>query len=445
MALWRFRGHGFRAGILMALLITIASLPSNVPGGKRVPALTRPNQSCTVFYAADGDTILAGNNEDMFDPLTVVWFIPASEGKHGRILFGFDDFIPQGGVNDQGLFYDGLSVPYQAITHSSDKITLSDPWMLLDKVLAEAATVGEAVKLLDGYNRVGFESSQLFYGDRLGNSVIVEGNAIIPKTGKFQVVTNFRQSEASDLAPPDERFSTATHFLSDAPQFTVQLFRDTLEAVHVEGEISTVYSQVYDLKQGVIYLYLFHNYAQVVILNVAEELAKGPHSATIDSLFPRDEARERWAAGQMQTYNEALSKRPHHSVDPQILDDYSGDYHLSEGQGSSLARVFTERGKLYLQKDALLPIELYAASDQEFSHLYYLGDELRLTFMRDAAGRVSGADGSYTFMNYSQPVRLERTRAPKSVSPGADGLWLISALAAAALLMGILRRFSSQH
>ena len=70
--------------------------------------VTQPGQGCTVFYAASSDLAIAGNNEDSFSPLTGAWFIPASDGRYGRVYFGYDDLSPQGGLNDQGLFFDGL-------------------------------------------------------------------------------------------------------------------------------------------------------------------------------------------------------------------------------------------------------------------------------------------------------------------------------------------------
>ena len=33
--------------------------------------------------------MLGGNNEDYYNPLTKVWFIPAEAGTFGRVYFGF--------------------------------------------------------------------------------------------------------------------------------------------------------------------------------------------------------------------------------------------------------------------------------------------------------------------------------------------------------------------
>jgi len=44
------------------------------------------------------------------NPLTNVWFIPGENGDYGRVYFGFEDLQAQGGMNDRGLFFDGLGI-----------------------------------------------------------------------------------------------------------------------------------------------------------------------------------------------------------------------------------------------------------------------------------------------------------------------------------------------
>jgi hypothetical protein len=96
------------------ILVQAMGLPARASCGAeaalRGPDPLQPNQGCTVLYATDGELMLGGNNEDYFNPLTKVWFIPGEAGSSGRVYFGFDDFFPQGGMNDQGLFFDILAL-----------------------------------------------------------------------------------------------------------------------------------------------------------------------------------------------------------------------------------------------------------------------------------------------------------------------------------------------
>lgn len=58
-----------------------------------------------------------------------------------------------------------------------------------------------------------------------------------------------------------------------------------LDAAHKEGLTPTLFSNVYDLKKGEIYIYHFHYYGEFVRLNLAEELEKGDQYLDLPQLF----------------------------------------------------------------------------------------------------------------------------------------------------------------
>jgi len=67
---------------------------------------------------------------------------------------------------------------------------------------------------------------------------------------------------------------------------TVDYFRSVLTAVHRESaSVNTIYSNICDLRNGRVYLYYFHQFYQVVELNLAEELAQGERTIQIRDLF----------------------------------------------------------------------------------------------------------------------------------------------------------------
>ena len=97
-----------------------------------------PARSCTVFFDFDGKLALAGSNEDWADANTQVWFVPPTKDTYGIVYFGFgkgeypkggvsnrklkipkegitkinpEDLygLPQGGMNEKGLFFDGAA------------------------------------------------------------------------------------------------------------------------------------------------------------------------------------------------------------------------------------------------------------------------------------------------------------------------------------------------
>jgi hypothetical protein len=64
-----------------------------------------------------------------------------------------------------------------------------------------------------------------------------------------------------------------------------ELFTTVCDATHQEGAYPTQFSTVYNLKQQLIYLYWQHNYDQVKIFNLTEELQSGYHIYSIPTLF----------------------------------------------------------------------------------------------------------------------------------------------------------------
>ena len=51
---------------------------------------------------------------------------------------------------------------------------------------------------------------------------------------------------------------------------------------------ATQYSNVYDLKKGLVFLYHFHNFEEVVCIDLKKELEKGAHEIDLPSLFSKN-------------------------------------------------------------------------------------------------------------------------------------------------------------
>ena len=100
------------------------------------------SMACTAFMSSEKDMVLVGNNEDYYNPYTRIWFIPAANGQYGRVYFGYDDWRPQGGMNDQGLFFDAFATAPLEVLRSKEKPKYKGNFF--DKFMSECATV-EAV------------------------------------------------------------------------------------------------------------------------------------------------------------------------------------------------------------------------------------------------------------------------------------------------------------
>ena len=95
--------------------------------------------------------------------------------------------------------------------------SLSAPKVQL-KAMETCATVAQVIELFNSYDRQYMATYQVIFGDKNGNSVIIESDSMI-------------------------------------------------------------------VKNGIIYIYHFHNYADVQIIDLKKELGKGEHSYSILSLF----------------------------------------------------------------------------------------------------------------------------------------------------------------
>ncbi len=255
------------------------------------------NRRCTIIYASDSTTALAGNNEDSTNPFPIVWFEPAKDGKFGGMYFGFQDFSPQavdwhsreGGINEAGLFYDFASTEEVKVPRDPNK---PDCWPLMNKVMEQCSTVDEALKLFSEYNFRDVWKGHYLIGDRYGNSVIIEPLAVIRKSRKYQVATNFLLSKTDPETSTNTRYKAACELFEQSDGISIDLFRRILDETHLEDRSgfmsTTLYSYVCDLKGGDVYVYELHNYDNVAKLNMTEELKRGGHAYLISSLFPNE-------------------------------------------------------------------------------------------------------------------------------------------------------------
>jgi hypothetical protein len=375
----------------------------------------QPDQGCTVLYATDGEWMLGGNNEDWYNPLTKVWFIPGEAGSFGRVYFGVDDYYPQGGMNDQGLFFDGLALETEMPVSMEGKEYGGN---LTDRAMAECATVECVVGLFERYYMSEVLYGQFLFGDATGESAIVEADAVIRQRGGYQVATNFAQSTTSPEESGCWRYRTAVEGLQAIESLSVEAVRDVLDATHQSGPAQTLYSNVYDLKDKVVYLYYFHNFDEVVVLDLAEELARGSHAYDLPSLFPPNQAAEDWAEPRLRSRDDLITSRSVPDLDPEILQAYAGEYGILEGWGGpdQPLTVIAQERSLLLRLPGYLQVELFPESPTEFFHVTFWGPEVGIgvqaRFGLDEEGRVVDLE----FLYGLEAIRMDRL-GPASFVP----------------------------
>jgi hypothetical protein len=231
--------------------------------------------------------------------------LPASEGKYGRIYLGAEGgqgigtFNNTTGMNDQVLWYgatslyDGEALPVRNdIKNYYNKPTLDVD--LVQRVMEVCSTVDEVIEYFTRYYYPVWNGHDLFV-DRNGNSVIIEFGekdvVFIRRSGDHQVMTNFPNVDTLNARWYNcYRYKMADRMLAEAQNISTDLFRSVCDAVHLGGKNPTSLSTVYDVATGDLYVYYFHNYEEVLVFNVHDELAKGEKYYILPDYFRQTKA-----------------------------------------------------------------------------------------------------------------------------------------------------------
>lgn len=170
-------------------------------------------------------------------------------------------------------------------------------------ILRKAATVEEAIKIASKYQRANWDSHsgnlgyQIHFADAKGDAVVisVDQNGELAftrkkKTDSYLISSNFNKANAENAFDyPCWRYTMAAGMLETVNKgsgLSVEYFKSILNATHVEGALNnTLYSTIFDLSRGIIYLYHWHQFEEVAVLKVEEELAKGKITIRIKDLF----------------------------------------------------------------------------------------------------------------------------------------------------------------
>lgn len=254
--------------------------------------------ACTIFNVSRGSQVLVGNNEDgPYSTDVKIWFVPAAGKNYGRVCFGWNQLLifrqAQGGMNDQGLFFDWALCPEADPPKFSFRKKIA-AFSLPDNLLAECATVDEAITWLKQYNIL-FIRSHIMLVDKVGNSAVVEWvdreMKVLRKKNDYQLITNFWLSHPELGNYPCLRYNKVTEMLENRKDISVEHFASILKMVSTHErtgdgtESGTIYSNVYDLSKGDIYLYHKRNFENPLKINLENELKKGNQVYKLKTLF----------------------------------------------------------------------------------------------------------------------------------------------------------------
>ena len=185
-----------------------------------------PAWACSFFAAyGDPDEILYGRNFDWdFSPALLLFMNPPGGyasvsmvdiyylGFGGDQAFGIEDlsleeqvglldapYIPFDGMNETGLVVGMAAVPPSNMWEDPAKETI-DSLMVIRKILDQAATIDEAVGIIQSYN-IDMGSTPIHYliSENNGRSALIEFSkgeiVVLPNENLWQLATNFLMSE----------------------------------------------------------------------------------------------------------------------------------------------------------------------------------------------------------------------------------------------------------
>lgn len=258
----------------LAILIALSSL------------IILPVYACTIFVVSNGQSTFVGNNEDYKPGInSFLWIRPAENQKYGYAFWGFEEQYPEGGINEYGLFFDAAALP-ERIAIIKDPTKPDFEGYLVEKILSSCRTVEEAVQLFQSYNLTWQEKAQIIVADKSGDYAIIHANYIIRKKEALFILTNYSlQSEATNSINCWRR-ETAYEVLNDKP-VTFEAIEDALlQTAQRSTDNATVYSQICDLKNGVIHVFQNHDFSVSKKIILKDILSMGKQDIAIKLLFP---------------------------------------------------------------------------------------------------------------------------------------------------------------
>ena len=257
----------------------------------RYPETTRHNKSKeirppriirhagTVVKASNQKEVLVGVNEDGFDKDVKIWFLPAEKGKYGRVFLGFQMAEPVGGMNEQGLFFDRVEFLQGSLAPElSGQATFNGK--IYEKIMEECSTVEQAVKMLQILHSTHLEDYPVMFVDKSGDSVIAAWDTQANSIMIIRSKTNYQILGTGEGVLDQE-------LEKDDQDITITRLKSMLETAC--GVTPTVYSGIYDLRKGDLYLSYVGIAQEPIKLNLTTELKKGKHLYNLYSLFPQSD------------------------------------------------------------------------------------------------------------------------------------------------------------
>lgn len=249
--------------------------------------------SCSTYKVTVGNKTMYGMNYDTWFSQPRIWFETNGYGAvfTGANYQGGNDLTPQSGMNEYGLSFGTLGTPTpDKVKSFGNKKPIQSRSNYLKDILHSCKSVEEVKTFIEEYDHSTMSNDVFIYTDKSGKYLIVEPYELILGIDDKYVLANFCPSTITDFGSiKQQRYVDGAAFLKskiDTSLAFCTALSDTMHVCRKRIGDGTLLTSIWDLRNGIVHLYFYHDYKHMVQFSLKEELSKGNHSYEIASLFP---------------------------------------------------------------------------------------------------------------------------------------------------------------
>ena len=261
-------------------------------------ALIQNSIACSGYKITLGNKTILGSNEDAWRVTPHIWFEKdKGNGQYGAAFTGSrydgeNGYAPQSGMNEMGLAFERLASYHPMQENFVNRKTIFNPTKYLKDILHTCKTVEEVKDYISKYDHSYFIEDIFIYLDNSGKYLIVEPYTLTIGNEPTYVISNFCPSITPEQnANKFDRYRNGVAFLKNGIDTTLEFCTALSDTMHVcRNKIGdgTLLSSIWDLNNGTVNLYFYHDFKTTVQFNLSEELKKGNHIIAIETLFPHN-------------------------------------------------------------------------------------------------------------------------------------------------------------
>ncbi len=255
------------------------------------------SHSCSMYKLTLHGKTYVGCNEDAWRTTPRIWFESKGSAAYGAAFTGsrFDGshgFAPQSGMNEAGLSFSRLASFTPSRKAKGGLKPILSQTEFLKQILHSCQTVEEVQTFVRQFDRSTFIEDVLIYIDKSGKYLVVEPYSTQIGNKSAYVLSNFCPSITSKKeALKLTRYRKGIELLKLKEDTTLLFLRSLSDSMHVcRPKIGdgTLLTSIWNLNDGKIHLYFYHDYRRNKTFDLTHELQKGNHLLSIETLFSKN-------------------------------------------------------------------------------------------------------------------------------------------------------------